>query len=809
MKNTTMKIAVALCAALLAWNAQAQSPKAFENAANDAFRSKDYYSAMQYYGKVLEMEPTRLDLSYRYADAARQSGAFGQAEAWFEKTIQGDQLREFPDAELRLASVKKNLGKYDEAIRLFEKYEIDPQSTESTPLRKQAQEDAMQCEWAMEKMKNPDRSVEIEQLSDLFNTPQPDFGTAVFDGKIYYSSFRDTKWGDRHYPSRSISKIMEASPEGGDPTLAPFNVDKRHTAHAAFSPEGNFVIFNQCDYVGDIDVVCELYFSEKTSTGWSKPIALPENINVKGFTSTQPSVAPTADGYYLLYYASNKPGGKGGLDLWQARFSATGTFDKPENLRELNTTENDITPNFDSKRNVLYYSTRGQWTLGGYDIYKVEWKEGKWQEPAHLDVPYNSSFDDVYFVPTSDEFAYLTSNRKGSKRLDEVCCYDIFKVEYLPLSLEALAFSKVGYRPLDNVVFSLEEVVEEGEKPAIVTHFSGEENSTGFDIMRQRNYRIIATKEFYRPDTVYVSTSTFPPDRRFIERLYLVPEVNLAVKTFHEWTKEPLASVHIRLLEITGKQFGAKDTGKDGNEAKLDVSDKRWFTIIAEKEDFAPDTAIVTVDELKALIAGETLTKHLFLTPASMSSYLPIALFFDNDQPDPRTYAKTTKLSYEQTVDRYVARRAAFIETYTANLQGIEKEEAVARLGKFFDEDVMGGQAKLEDFASNLTLFLGGGATLDIMVKAFASPLAKPEYNMALTQRRIASVRNYFRRYGNGIFEQYIRNGQLKVSMLPLGETAADPNVSDDAKNKRLSVFSPEASRERRAEILEVRIFRD
>ncbi|MFN0036842.1 MAG: tetratricopeptide repeat protein, partial [Saprospiraceae bacterium] len=754
MKNAAMKILVALSATLFAWSGQAQSPKAFENAANDAFRSKDYYSAMQYYGKVLEMEPTRLDLSYRYADAARQSGAFGQAEAWFEKTIQSDQLREFPDAELRLASVKKSLGKYDEAIKLFEKHEISPKGTETSPLRKQAQADALQCEWAMEKTMHPDRSIEIKQLSDLFNTPQPDFGTAIFDGKIYYSSFRDTKWGDRHYPTRPISKIMEVSAEGGDPTPAPFNVDKRHTAHAAFSPDANFVVFNQCDYVGDIDVVCELYFSEKTSTGWSKPVALPENINVEGFTSTQPSVAATGDGYYWLYYVSSQPGGKGGLDLWRVQCSATGTFGKPQNLRDLNTPENDITPSFDAKHNLLYFSTRGQWTLGGYDIYKVALKDGKWQTPEHLDAPYNSSFDDVYFVPTSEEFAYLTSNRSGSRRLDEICCYDIFKVEYLPLSLQALAFSKIGYRPLDNVVFSLEEMTAEGEKPTIVTHFSGDENSTGFDIMRQRTYRIIATKEFYRPDTLYVTTNTFPPDRVFVEKLFLVPELNLAVKTFHQWTKEPLADVHIRLIEIGGKQFGNKSTGKENNEAKLDVSDRRWFTIIAEKKDFAPDTVTVAAEELRALVAGETLTKNLFLSPASMSTYLPIALFFDNDQPDPRTYSTTTKLSYEQTVDRYTARRAAFIESYTANLQGIEKERAAARLGKFFDEDVVGGQAKLEDFAGNLSLFLNSGASLNIMVKAFASPLAKPEYNMALTQRRIASVRHYFRRYENGIFER-------------------------------------------------------
>jgi Outer membrane protein and related peptidoglycan-associated (lipo)proteins len=805
MKMTKMSTwATAL--ALMPCLAIAQTPKAFETAANNAFRAKDYYAAMQYYGKVLEMEPHRMDISYRYADAARQSGAFGRAEQWYEKTLLGEGGKDFPDVELQLASVKKQLGKYEEAIQIYEKYGVRKGQAAPNTLLDKAQEERMECEWAMEKIAAPDRSVQVKLLSDVFNTPQPDFGAAYHNGKIYYSSFRDMKWGDRHYPPRPIAKVMEVSGEGGEPVYAPFNAEKRHTAHAAFSSDGTSLVFNQCDFVGETEVRCELFFSYKQNNGqWSEPLMLPDNINVEGHTSTQPYVAASGDGYYWLYYVSDQPGGVGGLDLWRVRFSATGTFGKPENLRELNTPENDITPVFDPRNNTLYFSTKGRWTIGGYDIYRASSQNGKWKEPEHLDVPYNSSFDDAYFTPVSDDYAYLTSNRAGAKRLDEQCCYDLFKLEYLPLSLEALAYSKLSYKAIDNVVFSMEEL---SEPLPIVTHFSGDDNATAFDIRRNREYRIIANKELYHPDTVYVNTGVFPPDRHFVEKLYLVPEINFAVRTYHQWTKEPLADVRIRLIEVSGKEVASKSTGETGNEAKVDVSRRRWFKVIAEKEGFSPDTVIVTANDLKDLAAGETLVKHLFLAPASMGQYLPIALFFDNDQPDPRTLATTTQTGYDQAVDRYLQRRAAFIEAYSANLQGEEKKEAESRLARFFDEDVAGGQTKLETFADNLTLFLQSGASLNIMVKAFASPLAKPAYNLALTQRRVASVRNYFRRYENGIFEQYLRNGQLQISVLPLGESEADTIVSDDPRNKRLSVFSPEASKERRAEIIEVRIER-
>lgn len=801
-----MKFPLVICAVAYAAALNSQTLRAYEHAATNAMEARNYYAAMQYYEKVLEMEPSRLDASYRYADAARQFGAFGKAEAYYERTLKADEKGNYPETSFKLADVKKQLGKYDEAIDLYQKFTTTSKVDKS--LRDLAAKDLEQCEWAMEKLTTPDRSVILARLADdVVNTSESEFGATERNGKLYFSSFRNLEWGDRNYPERPIIKVME-SENGDDPTPASFNDKKRHTAHTAFSPDGNFLIFNKCDYRGDSDIPCQLYFTMKNPDGtWTEAVQLPDNINREGYTATQPNIRATEDGYYELYYTSDCPGGKGGLDLWKVRFSAVGNFGKPENIAALNTPENDITPVFDSRRNLLFFSTTGRWSLGGYDIYRAALQNGQWQEPAHMDVPFNSNGDDLYFAPQDGDYAYLTSNRTGSATLENgACCFDVYKVEYLPLSLEALAFSKPRQLPLNDVLFTLTEVPTDD---APTSRFSADKNNADFDLKRERKYRVIAQKEFYRPDTAFVTTTTFPENRHFVERLHLVPEIALAVKTFHQWTKDPLNGVQIRLYELPGMGIEEQNTGDTDNESQIFVGDKRFFTIIAEKQDFVSDTTVVTEAELRAIMAGSTLTKNLFLSPATMSAYLPITLYFDNDQPDPRTRATTTASTYEETVARYMARREAFIEAYSANLQGEEKSRAVEQLGNFFDNDVQGGQLKLESFTGNLQLFLDGGANIEIMVKAFASPLAKAEYNMALTQRRIASVKNYFRKYRNGIFESHVRTGRLKISILPLGETVAPTNVSDDALNKRLSIFSPEASRERRAEIIEVRLFKN
>jgi tetratricopeptide (TPR) repeat protein/outer membrane protein OmpA-like peptidoglycan-associated protein len=800
MKNVrTIVFFATLCNNLLA-----QTPHAFENAAKQAAESKDYYSAMQYYQKVLQIDPNRVDVSYRYADAALEYGAYKQAETYFEKTVAEDNKGLYPDATFQLATTKKSLGKYDEAIDFYQRFINNDKS--NVDAKAIARKELEQCEWAMEKLTTPDNSMTIKRLSNAYNTEESEFGAVNINGMMYYSSFRAEDWGDKNFPPRTISKVLQAA-EGQNPVPAPFNDVKRHTAHTAFSPDGKVLVFNKCDYTALTSIDCELYFCQLQSDGkWSEPVKLPDFINHPDAQATQPHVVDAA-GYYDLYFSSDRPDGKGGFDIWRSRFSKTGNFSLPENLSHVNSVDDDKTPYFDIFSNSLYFSTKGRWTIGGFDIYKAEKTAAGFKEPEHQPFPLNSSFDDLYFAPQGDgSWAYFASNRTGANELDEsVCCYDLYKMEWKAINLEASAFNAVTDASLNGVKFTVTEV-ENGDKSR--DKDSGEGNNASFSLLRAKKYRIVATKEHYMPDTSYVTTYTYPTNGEIKSKLFLIPRIDLLVNTFHAWSKDGLNGVDVKLYEIPSVVSEQKNTGDDNSSEHM-VGGKRQFTIVAEKEGYLSDTLYVGEDELKDILAGSKIKRELFLAPASMSEYLPITLYFDNDQPDARTKATTTQLSYDQTVERYLARRELFIQTYTQGLEGEEKERAAKQLAQFFDVEITAGRTKLDVFTSNLDLFLRGGSSIEIMIKSFASPLANSDYNMALTQRRIASVRNYLRKYGNGIFEQYVRSGKLKVSMLPLGETLAPSTLSDSPTDKKRSVFSIDASKERRAEILEVRLFKN
>jgi tetratricopeptide (TPR) repeat protein len=778
----------------------AQTPKAFEAAADKAFEAKDYFTSLKYLESAMEQEPDNIALLYKHAEAARMFESYLLAERSYERVLAMQPDQTIKAAFYGLAAVEQNLGKYDEAVKHYEEYllknENDPELIKATS---KGIED---CDWALEQINRPFAGVLLERLGTGINTANSEFNPVRVGETLYFSSFRDDKWKDKHYPTRPIIKIME-SPDRISSIATPWNATDKHTAHTAFSPDGKFLVSNFCNYKGETDVVCNLYIRTKSGENWSEPVALPASINYADATSTQPSVAANPDGTYTLFYVSDRAGGKGKLDIWKAVFDGTGTFSAPENLANINTEADDVTPFYHEEGKALYFSTKGRRTLGGFDIYQSKYSTDLgWLAPEHLEVPFNTSYNDLYFFLQGHQ-AWFSSNRTGSiKVTEESCCYDIYQATYLDLGLDVFAFSKVSNLPLDNVIFTLI------EKPSAVdptSRFSADKNTTNFNVSAQKQYYVIASKDGYRPDTIDIVTDIIPDSRRFAGNLYLEPQdLDLAVYTFTGHSKDPLKGVSIRLLEMRDQDAEVKKLNtQETNTTDLKVKMQTPYMIIADKSGYSSDTTLLDASELRF---GEKTVKKLYLDPGDMRPLLPLMVYFDNDHPDPRTRLTETTKSYEDTYTQYFAKKEAYASGYASGFTGEEKLLAQERVRLFFDNDVKGGMANLQNFADNLDLFLTNGYKVEIIIKGFASPLAKDDYNMSLTRRRVVCVTNYLRKVRGGIYDEYLRSGALAVNLAPFGEQTAPSGISDSGKDRKRSVFSPEASKERRAEVLEVRL---
>jgi hypothetical protein len=142
-------------------------------------------------------------------------------------------------------------------------------------------------------------------------------------------------------------------------------------------------------------------------------------------------------------------------------------------------------------------------------------------------------------------------------------------------------------------------------------------------------------------------------------------------------------------------------------------------------------------------------------------------------------------------------------------LSGEKIVEAEEDIESFFLQYVEQGVKDLTLFQGLLLEELQKGFQIRLNVRGFASPLAKTEYNVSLTQRRIMSLVNYLRAYDNGIFAPYLdgtspNGGKLEIVGVPFGEYTANQITSDNPNDVKNSVFSRAAARERKIEIQSV-----
>ncbi|MES2387779.1 MAG: PKD domain-containing protein [Bacteroidota bacterium] len=154
-----------------------------------------------------------------------------------------------------------------------------------------------------------------------------------------------------------------------------------------------------------------LWMSTLKDNLWMAPELLNNNIN---FGTIQTHASITTDGK-MLYFTSDGPGGYGGYDIWRSRKGSDGNWGPAENLGPtINTPLNEESPTFSADGKILYFSSKGHNSIGGYDIFMSSLFGNQWSEPVNMGSPINSTEDDVHFVINKKgTMGYFSSRRAG------------------------------------------------------------------------------------------------------------------------------------------------------------------------------------------------------------------------------------------------------------------------------------------------------------------------------------------------------------------------------------------------------------
>ncbi len=786
--------------------ASGQTLKAFLKAGEEAMSDKDYYNALYYYQSALEFDTTDLQLRYLHGEACQKIKAYVLAEKSFAYVVENDSDQSFPLAPYMLAMSQQNLGRYEDARTNYELYLSENDDDEYHIARAEKEIEAVK--WAQSKVDNPKEGVTIEHLDGTVNSPYSEFAAIKEGDDLFYSSMRFEKKEKDRRIARLFSKILKSTDDGEPAALNDtFHSNGQNFANLAFNFDATEVYYTICDFRNSYDLICDIYKREVMDDGeWGDAMKLPDVINDSLSTNTQPTIAyDLALDKEILYFVSDREGGKGKLDIWYSIIQTDG-YGEPVNLSSINTAEDDLTPFYHSPTNTLYFSSGGRLGMGGYDVYKTVKGEEGFGAPENMEAEINSSFDDVYFVLNDDGTeAYFSSNRIGSLYLDdsfEACCYDIYRadIEDVLVDLNILTFNELTRGPLDGTrVVIIDPLTDE----VLYDNLNPLGNEHNFQLKYGREYLIVTEKEGFEPNETNIKINQLEP---IDKKIYLTPvSIVLEVTTFDEISEEALPGVRITIENISDRSFTPESIlNNDNNEFRFDINAGYEYELVAEKPGYETVRRIVN----KSLLIDGVIREIVYMRRIDLNEYLPVYVYFDNDFPNPRSYSLYSEDSYSDTYSEFMSKKQEFKDQFTINLSDGLKLEAENKQEAFFENDVKGGYEKLQLFVAKLQQRLEAGDKIELSLKGYASPKAQNKYNLAIGQRRIWTLKNEIKTFAGGALAKYIESGRLQVVEVSYGEETANSAISDSRLDKRMSVYSVEASKERKAEIVRVRIIK-
>ena len=328
------------------------------------------------------------------------------------KRAQFIDLNYFKPFWLSYAAGLAGTGDFLKALEITEKFidQVKPTGTqlELALIRKRSYAFAVQQEKEQQAEKNP-VSFAPKNLGASVNSKMSEYlPSKTIDGTQLFFTRRVDTYNEDFY---SATRQNASNWETAQPLRGSLNTPQSEGA-MMISQDGTWLVFTGC-YRPDSYGGCDLYISYKTKEGWSAAKNLGNRINSDQWES-QPCLSPDKR---ELYFASRRPGGLGGSDIYVSRLQENGQWSDPENLGPgINSSADEQCPFIHADNQTLYFTSSHWPGYGDDDLFLVrKVADGKWSTPKNLGYPINTiDREGTLFITADGKTAYYASERKDS-----------------------------------------------------------------------------------------------------------------------------------------------------------------------------------------------------------------------------------------------------------------------------------------------------------------------------------------------------------------------------------------------------------
>ncbi len=487
-----------------------QSKKLWLKFGDEAFKKKDYPTAINYYLKTLDdttvlaemvlpyevqivnlkskefkqdtTKNTKVDstkkvskadyINHQLAESYRLNKDYDNATNYYKKVIENNS---YPNDAFYYAQSLMHHKNYKEAMNRLEQL---VSSTSNDSIKKVLQKNISSCYFALDTNSYKQMIIVKKMDTVVFNAGTSNFAPMYYGSptKLLFTSAR--KGGVLLDPEKQDSKFLcdlyytELKDTGW---MKPVNFGRPvntglHEASCVVTSD-DIMFFTRWSDANRTESF--IYMAKMKDGLFYEAYKLSETVNKIGYKAMQPYVS--FDGT-KLFFSSNKPGGKGGFDIYVCNIDENGLTGEAQNLGSIiNTALDEVTPFFHTISNTLFFSSNGHTGIGGLDVYKssLNVDDSVYAMPKNVGRPINSSKDDAYFI--LDRFqtkGYFSSDREDCPNGN---CYDIYEFENEPITfdLSGFVFDETTNEPIQSALITVKDVHNDVEPIFLITDEKG------------------------------------------------------------------------------------------------------------------------------------------------------------------------------------------------------------------------------------------------------------------------------------------------------------------------------------------------
>src|SRR6056297_2557672 len=409
-----------------------------------AVKQYDPKKAEKHFQQALEKDPYYFPAHQEYIGLLVNQQRRRDALAQIDRYLALDSAADVRYYALQ-GDLYKALREYEAAAAAYETFLENPGSYDQLAVESRAKLETV--EQVLYDQRHPSAR-HIERLSPAINSPAEEYLPLMpADGSFmiftrrgredfYISVRQDSSWG----PARAVPGLNSPGNEGA----------------ATLSADGKVLVFTRCQ-ARDSYGQCDLYLSTQQNGRWTEPRNMGPRLNTS-YNETQPAFSP--DGR-SLYFASNRPGGVGQMDIWRIDWLASGEWSVAVALdTSVNSTHNEKTPYLHYDNQTLYFTSDRPDGYGSSDLYVSRKENGSWRPAENMRWPVNTAAaEGTIYVARDGTTGYM--GRRERVGTD----YDIYRFD-LDTSVAAQATTYVKGTVVDAITrdgVAAEVVVYDGD----------------------------------------------------------------------------------------------------------------------------------------------------------------------------------------------------------------------------------------------------------------------------------------------------------------------------------------------------------